>query len=577
MARRRHSRWLLFVIIALVPLAGTSCPSDLTSTTPSGDPIPGEQGPVGPEGPAGPEGPQGIQGTPGSVGPAGPQGPAGANANVTAGPGILVDDGEVSLDTAFTDIRYWSQTGNAGMNPATRFLGTTDNNPLDFRTNNRRAMRLAHAERLVPGAPDQTFRSSNMFMGISGNQIDEGVVGSWVAGGYEILENGSVASTRENRVSADASFIGGGIDNRVETRLDNTLIVGKQSAIAAGNNNNTSASNSFVGAGTGNRTMGSGSFVGAGNFNVATGGLSFIGSGDNNDATGTDSTVPGGRTNLAQGNYSFAGGWEAKALHEGSFVWADAGGIDNPFPTIAPNQFCIRATGGVRVQKGNAYGTSLTSTSAALHVESFLADGEGAWLRTAVAINNVNIPVLKLHRNPNGTNRFVEGINWDGGATATRKFHIDANGSYNAGGDFAESLPAVGGKSRYEPGDVLILSQSALGSVEKCSKRADTAVAGVYSTRPGMIGISGNDETRINADDIPVAITGIVPTKVSAENGAIRPGDLLTTASMPGHAMRATPVTINGVAVYGTGTILGKALEPLPKGTGVIRVLITLK
>lgn len=577
MVHRRPSRWFPFLMIALVPLAGTSCPSDITSTTPTGDPIPGEQGPAGLPGPEGPQGPQGIQGSPGEIGPAGAQGPAGANANVSAGTGILVDNGEVSLDTAFTDIRYWSQTGNAGMNPAARFLGTTDNNPLDFRTNNRRAMRLAYAERLEPGVPDQTFRSSNTFMGTPANQIDAGIVGSWVAGGYEILENGSVASTRENKVSADASFIGGGIDNRIESRLDNTLILGKQSAIAAGNNNKTSASNSFIGAGTGNTTMGSGSFVGAGNFNLASGGLSFVGSGDNNDATGTDSTVPGGRTNLAQGNYSFAGGWEAKALHDGSFVWADAGGIENPFPTIAPNQFCIRATGGVRVQKGNAYGTSLTSTSAALHVETFLADGEGAWLRTAVPINNVNIPVLKLHRNPNGTNRFVEGINWDGGATATRKFHIDANGSYNAGGDFAEALNAVGGKSRYEPGDVLILSQDHPGGVERSCRAADCKVVGVYSTRPGMIGISGNDETRINADDIPVAITGIVPTKVSSENGQIRPGDLPTTASTPGHAMRATPATINGVTVYGTGTIIGKAMEPLPKGTGVIRVLITLK
>ncbi|MEK6644692.1 MAG: hypothetical protein AABZ08_12380 [Planctomycetota bacterium] len=571
MIPRRMPRPVLYTFLMVLPFAGMSCPADMTSSTPSADPIPGEQGP------AGPEGPQGVQGTPGTVGPAGPQGPAGANANVTAGPGILVDDGNISLDTAFTDIRYWSQTGNSGMNPVTRFLGTTDNNPLDFRTNNRRALRLAYAERLEPGAPDQTFRSSNTFMGTPANQIDAGVVGSWVAGGYEILENGSVASSRKNKVSADSSFIGGGIDNTIESRLDNMILVGKSSAIAAGNNNRTSASNAFVGAGTGNKASGSGSFVGAGVGNFATGDLSFIGNGDNNDATGDDSTIPGGRENLAQGNYSFAAGFSAKAVHEGAFVWADAGGFGNDFSSTAPNQFCIRASGGLRVQKSNVLGTSLSSTSAALHVETFLANGEAAWLRTAVPINNVNIPVMKLHRNPNGTNRFVEGINWDGGATATIKFHIDANGSYNAGGDFAEAMPAVGGKNSYEPGDVLILSQDHPGGIEKCHRAADCKVAGVYSTRPGMIGISGNDETRINSDDIPVAITGIVPTKVSAENGAIRIGDLLTTSSTPGHAMRASATMVSGVSIYSTGTILGKAIEPLEKGKGMIRVLLMSK
>ena len=81
----------------------------------------------------------------------------------------------------------------------------------------------------------------------------------------------------------------------------------------------------------------------------------------------------------------------------------------------------------------------------------------------------------------------------------------------------------------------------------------------------------------MDANDIPVAIVGIVPTKVSAENGPIQPGDLLTTATVPGHAMKASPVLVSGVALYPTGTILGKALGSLETGTGLIRVLVTLK
>ena len=57
--------------------------------------------------------------------------------------------------------------------------------------------------------------------------------------------------------------------------------------------------------------------------------------------------------------------------------------------------------------------------------------------------------------------------------------------------------------------------------------------------------------------------------KVDASYGAIRPGDLLTTSATPGHAGRAENPR--------PGTILGKALESLESGTGLIRVLVTLR
>jgi len=68
---------------------------------------------------------------------------------------------------------------------------------------------------------------------------------------------------------------------------------------------------------------------------------------------------------------------------------------------------------------------------------------------------------------------------------------------------------------------------------------------------------------------VPVALVGLVPVKVSAENGAIKPGDLLTTSSLLGYAMKATDPKI--------GTVLGKAMQSLEKGTGVINVLVTLR
>jgi hypothetical protein len=62
---------------------------------------------------------------------------------------------------------------------------------------------------------------------------------------------------------------------------------------------------------------------------------------------------------------------------------------------------------------------------------------------------------------------------------------------------------------------------------------------------------------------------GIVPCKVSAENGPIARGDLLVSATMPGYAMKGTD---NKRML---GAIIGKALDPLPQGTGTIRVLLS--
>jgi hypothetical protein len=58
---------------------------------------------------------------------------------------------------------------------------------------------------------------------------------------------------------------------------------------------------------------------------------------------------------------------------------------------------------------------------------------------------------------------------------------------------------------------------------------------------------------------------------VSAENGAIRPGDLLVTASKLGYAMKGTD---RGKML---GAVIGKALGNLDSGTGVIEVVVTLQ
>jgi len=75
----------------------------------------------------------------------------------------------------------------------------------------------------------------------------------------------------------------------------------------------------------------------------------------------------------------------------------------------------------------------------------------------------------------------------------------------------------------------------------------------------------------------PVTLAGCAPCKVTDENGPIKRGDLLTSSSTPGHAMRAKPIQMGGLEVYRPGTIIGKALDSNPSGKGIIEVFVTLR
>lgn len=90
-----------------------------------------------------------------------------------------------------------------------------------------------------------------------------------------------------------------------------------------------------------------------------------IGGGAGNLATGSYATIPGGDSNSAT-NHSFAAGRRAKALHAGSFVWADS--TDADVSSTTNDQFVVRSTGGVRI---------LSEANAAAGVE--LAPGAGSW------------------------------------------------------------------------------------------------------------------------------------------------------------------------------------------------------
>jgi len=138
--------------------------------------------------------------------------------------------------------------------------------------------------------------------------------------------------------------------------------------------------------------------------------------------------------------------------------------------------------------------------------------------------------------------------------------------------DIAEYIPA---SQTLEPGDVVIINPDNCPSVIKSIKPYDTTVAGIVSTKPGYL--LGIDNKNGNKKDVKLCLAGRVPCKVTTENGPIKPGDLLTTSSRPGYAMKARPIgKINGYPIYPQGCIVAKALEGLKKGKGKILVLVSL-
>ncbi|MBI1742162.1 hypothetical protein HYR54_03740 [Candidatus Acetothermia bacterium] len=143
-------------------------------------------------------------------------------------------------------------------------------------------------------------------------------------------------------------------------------------------------------------------------------------------------------------------------------------------------------------------------------------------------------------------------------------------GTQTGGADFAESMRTTDDPATLQPGDVLVIDPGHARAVKKSSAPNSKLVVGVYSVKPSILAIADHHIDDSLTGEVPVAVVGIVPTKVSAENGPIQIGDLLVSSSTPGHAMRAP----NNPA---PGTIIGKALATWESGNGVIEVMVMLR
>ncbi len=164
-----------------------------------------------------------------------------------------------------------------------------------------------------------------------------------------------------------------------------------------------------------------------------------------------------------------------------------------------------------------------------------------------------------------GVAHFSQGVQTSGASLASR---------------IAADMPTYG------IGDVLVIDDQADVQVKIAKDAYSTKVAGVYAVKPAVL---ANAPSNVIAgpNDVPLAINGIVLCKVSAENGPIHRGDLLVTSATPGHAMRAWKTKDNcnkgkdkdnkDKDDLPEGVVIGKAMQELPKGTGVIMILLNVR
>lgn len=251
-------------------------------------------------------------------------------------------------------------------------------------------------------------RANSIGGGAENSITGTGVTYNSIGGGYSNRIEGDYAFTHYNVYNNRANVIGGGRTNRM-------LIEGSESNMIGGGADNaitgTNAQGVVVAGGVGNRVAADGLASGGHFIGGAVG--SVIGGGGDNYIHGDDefgssyatiaggrsnqikrgqnnwsaqySTIPGGYRNLAAAPYAFAAGTEAKAIHQGAFVWADGPEYEsfeytNPLTSTAQNQFLIRASGGV---------TMFTNSNAT--VGARLPAGSGSWVSLSDRAMKANV------------------------------------------------------------------------------------------------------------------------------------------------------------------------------------------
>ena len=141
----------------------------------------------------------------------------------------------------------------------------------------------------------------------------------------------------------------------------------------------------------------------------------------------------------------------------------------------------------------------------------------------------------------------------------------------SGGADLAEPFDVLD-RASVQPGMVMAIDPANAGALRVARHAYDRTVAGVASGANGVRpGIQLKQSGTAADGSVPLALTGRCYCLVDASFGAIEPGDLLTTSTTPGHAMKVTDHE------RARGAVIGKAMTGLTAGKGHVLVLVSLQ
>lgn len=138
------------------------------------------------------------------------------------------------------------------------------------------------------------------------------------------------------------------------------------------------------------------------------------------------------------------------------------------------------------------------------------------------------------------------------------------------GGDLAEPF-TISNSEAVPAGTVLVINDKSEGHLRVSDAPYDRRVAGIVSGAGGILPGVVMYRQASSTGARHLALAGRVYALADASNGAITPGDLLTTSASPGHVMRVTDHQ------RAQGAVIGKAMSSLAGGHGLVLVLVSLQ
>ena len=268
----------------------------------------------------------------------------------------------------------------------------------------------------------------------------------------------------------------------------------------------------------------------------------------------------------------------AGLVHNGSTVIGNGGGEAQMGIGTGPStsQLYLRGTKGrFQMDKTTAGDVQivLRPDSGAVDQWSVIVDdSDGNRFKFINGVLN-NAPAMSLDGAKLGIGKNpVEVLDVEGGAFIKDTLSAAVVEIRGAGNDLAESFKVNNPMSQIKPGMVVSIDPQNPGEMALASSPYDRKVAGIINGAGGLhAGIHLGDIQKEGNGFHQVALTGRVYVKADASNGAIEPGDMLTTSMIPGHAMKVTDYT------KAQGAVIGKAMTPINPETGLVLVLVSLQ